>query len=392
MADTQNHTQVVTNLLSSIRLCVNALSSSDNPNIQSLVDSASTTENDGTLQEISQVESAILLLLEDHCFSVHNVRADATKNEYKLSPVKIPLNDNPDGTGGGVRLETIPYCFARPVSRKKWQAIYIHEGEENVWNDSHDVLNDFWREINNPQTALEDKKQLVQSILSTLYTQDCLDNPDVKELIIAIPENMSIGLFDTLKAECAEGLTRQIEHREHVFTLLTENSRYAKIPSKPSILFSLLRSVEGVPSEDQVFLFYDSDKRCTLGHLKQGSFDEHLIPKNKSGMDVDLQTIYAVGVVDEGKIVNPLIEQGYYNFHSMDEASYMAKTLAIIQEGTLETFKIAELIAKLSQLRDLRDQLQAKSDSQSSQIKRLKQLLSIPMLDIFSMQIQKQAR
>jgi hypothetical protein len=214
----------------------------------------------------------------------------------------------------------------------------------------------------------------------------------VKELIIAIPENMSIGLFDTLKAECAEGLTRQIEHREHVFALLTENSRYAKIPSKPSILYSLLRSVEGVPSEDQVFLFYDSDKRCTLGHLKQGSFDEHLIPKNKSSMDLDLQTIYAVGVVDEGKIVNPLIEQGYYNFNSMNEAFYMAKTLAIIQEGTLETFKIAELIARLNELREQREQIQTKSDCQSNHIKRLKLLLSVPMLETFSMQIQKQAR
>lgn len=393
MADTQNHTQVVTNILSSIRLCVNSLASKDHQNVQPPINSGYSSEQQvGAFQEIMQVESALLLLLEDHCFSVHNVRADITRNEYKLSPVKVPLNDSPDGTGGGVLLETIPYCFARPASRKKWRAIYIHEGEENIWEDNHVILKEFWREINNPQVPLEDKRPLVQSIITTLYTQDCLDNPDVKELIIAIPNNMSVGLLDTLKAECAEVLTRQIEHREHVFKLLTENFRYAKIPSKPSILYSLLRSVEGVPSEDKVFIFFDTDKRCTIGRLKQGSFNEQLIPTKKLSMEVNIDTVYAVGVIDEGKLINPLTEHGYYNFNSSDEAGYMAKTLAIIQEGALETFRIAELIEKLSDLRKQREQLVNKSNCQSNQIKRLKQLLSTPISEIFSVNIQRQAR
>lgn len=391
MADSQNHSQVVADLLSSIRTCVNALTLSDHQTTTSVVDISE--ESDATFQEVSQVESAILLMLEEHCFSVHNIRVDISRNEYKLTPVKVPLNDSPDGTGGGVRLETIPYCFARPANRKKWQAVFIRDDEEDVWTESHNILKDFWREINNPQIAIEDKKPLVQAILTTLYNQDCLDNPDVKEFIIAVPEEMGFGLFDTLKAKCAEVLpTRLIEHHPHVFSLLTENSRYANIPSKHSILYSLLRSVDGVPSEEQVFLFFDADNICTLGHLKGGAFEEHIVPRNKSGMDIDLQSVYAVGVVDEGEIQHPLIEHGYYNFHSIDEAKYMAKTLAIIQEGTLETFKLGELLDKLMALREKRDKMKATYNSNNDYITRLKRLLVIPMPEVFAMQTQLQER
>ena len=380
MADSENHSQVVTDLLSSIRTCVNAFAVSTD----SVVTPATvvTQDYDDLFDEATRVESAILLLLEERSFSVHNIRVDVSRNEYRLSPVLMSLNDNPDGTGGGVRYDTIPYRFARLNNRKKWQVVYMHDEERSIWSDSHDVLDEFWREIDNPQSAIEEKKPLFQSVLSTLYTQDCLDNPEVKEFIIAIPQDKNIGLLDALKAECAEGLPRQIEHREHVFSLLTECCRYAKIPSKPSVLYSLLRSVEGVPSEEQLLVFFDSRGHCTVGHLNQGAFIESTV-KDKALMVFDPHDVYAVGVVDEGRIKYPIVENGYYNFNSNEEASYLAKTLAIIQEGTLETFRIAELVERLRTLREKRDYLRNTSDNSSGFISRLRALHAIPVQDIF---------
>jgi len=393
MADTQNHTQVVTNILNSIRVCVNALALSDHANSKSITDLTSSTEVGEVLEHRPQVEYAILLLLEENCYSAHKVRVDDLNREYKLSSVTAAVNDLPNNPGGGVLLDTIPYCFARPKKGKKWKIVHVHEGDDKLWTEDHIMLKDFWCVINNQQIALEDKKPLVQSILATLYTQDCLDNLDVKEFIISMPDNMGIGLFDTLKTQCAtEGLTRQIEHREHVFALLTEYCRYVRTPTNPSILYSLLRSVEGVPSEEQAFLFFNSDNQCTFGHLKQGAFEEQIVSPNMLTTDVDMKKVYAVGVVDEGKIVNPLLENGYYNFCSMDDARYMAKTLAIVQEGALECFKIAELIANLKELQDVRDKLQAESAYQGDQVTRLKHLLSIPAQESFLMQLQNQVR
>lgn len=381
MASIKNNSQLVNALLGTIRLCVNALESSRTEAVP-LESGSENTSEQGIEEEkgSTKVESAVLLLLEETCYSVHSIRTDFSRGEYKVSPIMLSLEDNPDGTGGGYRAEIVPYCFACHSRRKKWQVIHVHSGEENIWEEDHDICRDFWGLINNPQIPAQDKRPVFQALLSTLYTQECLDNRDVKELIIALPEQMGAGTIDLLKAESAEKLPRQIVERDHLFSLLTDKTRYVRMPSSPSILFSLLRSIEGIPDDEQLFTFFHSNNTCTVGNLnKQGTFEQETYNTEAADIDIDMNSVYAVGIVDEGKLQHLLLEKGYYNFLNEENASYMAKTLAIIQEDALEAFKITELLERLGRLQKIRDRLKLKLVRNNEQISRLQNLISLPL-------------
>ncbi|WP_041532062.1 hypothetical protein [Pelobacter propionicus] len=308
-------------------------------------------------------------MLEKDSFSTHTIRVDSNRNEYNVEPHQIRLNDKPDGVGG-VHQTKIPYCFTAPIGKttNRWEVSFMHPGSTKQWTESHCIIGGFFPLLDDPQVRDQEVGPLVKAILSLLFTPESLDNLDVEDFVIALPEGCNIARFDELKRECAEQLPRKVQHKAHLKELLTEKCRYAKVPADPSPLFSLLRSVDGLPSADQHFVFFEDSGCHRVGCLKEGRFVETFC---KSDRDINPSATYAVGIVDGGKIMHALGEEGYYNFRDMDEALYKAKTLAILQESALEVYRIAEMRETLSNLRAEAATLTQKLEAQKGTLLRL---------------------